>query len=266
MNSRSNPDRSTLARLYGLEGRVALVTGAARGIGKAIAALFADLGADVATMDQDKEGNEATAKLIGNLGARSLAVHADVTNHEQVDAAVAAAWDHFGYIDILVNNAGIGLNKTIEDMTSQDWQAVMDVNLNAVFHMSKAVGSRLIARGKGGHIVNIASMSGLIINHPQPQAAYNTSKAGVIHLTRSCASEWAAYGIQVNSISPGYTLTELTRKPSVAMLHDDWKKGIPMNRLAEPEEIAAAVAFLASRASSYITGHNLVVDGGFTIW
>ncbi len=255
-----------LAKLFGLRDRSALVTGGARGIGKVIALLFADLGADVAVVDVNGTGAEATARDVAQRGARSLAIEADVVDRAQVDDAVARSWDFFGHIDIVVNNAGICTHVPAEDMSPGDWQKIMDVNLNAVFSVSQAVARRMIRRGKGGRIVNIASMSGLIVNHPQQQAAYNTSKAAVIHLTKSLAAEWAPHGILVNAISPGYTLTEMTQLPHVLSLHQGWVDDTPMGRLAQPEEIAAAVAFLAGDACSYMTGHNLVVDGGFTIW
>ncbi len=260
------PYLSRLKDLFGLSGRSAIVTGAARGIGKEIALLFSEMGASVAIVDINKEGARAVAKEIDPSGRYSISIRADVTKHTQVEAAVNDAWDHFGSLDILVNNAGICINEPLEKMSFANWQKVMDVNLTAVFHFSQTVAQRMIKRGKGGSIINIASMSGLIVNRPQPQAAYNTSKAGVVHLTKSCASEWARYGIRVNAISPGYTLTEMTCRPQMLPLHEGWRKDTPMGRLAEPAEIAAAALFLATNASSYITGHNLIVDGGFTIW
>jgi len=220
----------------------------------------------VAIADLNKAGAESTAQEIEERGSRALAIEADVADRGQVDAAVAAAWDRFGHLDILVNNAGVCINDRVHEMTFGDWQKVMDVNLNAVFYVSQAVGRKMIQRGEGGRIINIASMSGLIVNHPQPQAAYNASKAGVIQLTKSCASEWAPHGILVNSVSPGYTVTEMTGRPEALPLHEGWTKATPLRRLAQPDEIAAAAAFLAGNACSYVTGHNLVVDGGFTIW
>jgi len=179
-----------------------------------------------------------------------------------VDRAVQVSLDRFGRIDILVNNAGICIHENAEDMTDEQWDAVMDVNLKGVFYCCRAVGKVMIKQG-GGKIVNVASMSALIVNRPQNQVSYNASKAGVVMLTKSLAVEWAQYGIRVNAISPGYMLTEMTRK--VSHMFPLWEPMVPMRRLGEPEELRGALLFLVSDASSYVTGHNLIVDGGYTL-
>jgi len=244
-----------------LTGEAAIVTGAARGIGRAIALALAEFGADVAIFDIDGEGAERTAEEVEALGRRGLGLKVDVTKREEVEQGVRRVVEEFGKVDILVNNAGICINAPAEEMTEEQWDAVMDVNLRAVFICSQVVGREMIKRKKGS-IVNIASMSGLIVNRPQPQVSYNASKAGVIALTRSLAVEWAKHGIRVNAISPGYIRTEITLSRSD--LIPEWIPNIPMGRMGEPEEVAALAVFLASEASSYVTGANFVVDGGYT--
>lgn len=248
--------------LFSVEGQVAFVTGGGRGIGKVFCLALAEAGADVAVIDIDPETASQTAGEIEAMGRRALAIKADVTKPEEVENAVQRTVERFGRIDILVNNAGICIHENAENMTDEQWEAVMDVNLKGVFNCCRAVGRVMIKQG-GGKIINVASMSALIVNRPQNQVAYNASKAGVVMLTKSLAVEWARYGIRVNAISPGYTLTEMTKK--VSHLFPVWKPMIPMGRLCEPEELRGALLFLASDASSYVTGHNLVVDGGYTL-
>lgn len=248
--------------LFSVEGQVAFVTGGGRGIGKVFCLTLAEAGADVAVIDIDPETASQTAKEIEAMGRRALAIKADVTKPDEVERAVQQTVERFGRIDILVNNAGICIHENAENMTDEQWDAVMDVNLKGVFNCCRAVGRVMIKQG-GGKIINVASMSALIVNRPQNQVAYNASKAGVVMLTKSLAVEWAQYGIRVNAISPGYTLTEMTKK--VSHLFPVWKPMIPMGRLCEPEELRGALLFLASDASSYVTGHNLVVDGGYTL-
>ena len=166
----------------------------------------------------------------------------------------------------MVNNAGIVRNTPAEETPDDNWKAVMDVNLDGVFWCCREFGKRMLDAGSGS-IVSTASMSGLISNHPQPQAAYNASKAAVIHLTRSLAGEWAARGVRVNAVAPGYTATPLTKRGlETPGWRETWLGTTPMGRLAEPAEIAPAVLYLASEASSFVTGHTLVIDGGYTVW
>ncbi len=252
----------SLKDLFSIEGQIAFVTGGGRGIGKVFCKTLAEAGADVIVVDIDPDTASQTAREIEEMGRDALAVKADVTKSDEVDRAVQVSLDRFGRIDILVNNAGICIHENAEDMTDEQWDAVMDVNLKGVFYCCRAVGKVMIKQG-GGKIVNVASMSALIVNRPQNQVSYNASKAGVVMLTRSLAVEWAQYGIRVNAISPGYMLTEMTRK--VSHMFPLWEPMVPMKRLGEPEELRGALLFLVSDASSYVTGHNLIVDGGYTL-
>ncbi len=250
---------------FDLTDRVALVTGAGRGIGREIARTLADAGADIVAVGQTAEGLEEAAAEVRQR-RRGLAVVADVSDSLQVDAAVERAIGEFGRIDILVNAAGIARHSASEETSDDDWRRIIAVNLDGTYWCCRAVGRHMLERGSGA-IVNIASMSGSIVNVPQPQAAYNASKAAVIQLTRSLASEWASRGVRVNSVSPGYiatAMTELGLKP-----HPDWRATwlamTPMGRLGNPVDVAYAVWYLASDASAFATGTDLIVDGGYTV-
>lgn len=247
---------------WSLDGKTAVVTGAAQGIGKAIAARLSRAGAHVVVTDLDDILGPATAEEIGGEFVRL-----DVTDSAAVDAVVADLTGRLGRLDIWVNSAGIAVNAAAEEMTDDQWRRVMTVNLDAVFYCSRAVGRHMLAQGAGA-IVNIASMSGSIANHPQPQCGYNTSKAGVIMLTKSLAAEWAPRGVRVNSVSPGYTRTAILDQ--VLAIRQDWAQvwfdRTPMGRPAEVEEVAAVVHFLASDAASFVTGSDYTVDGGYTAW
>lgn len=251
---------------YRLPDRVALVTGGGQGIGREIGRTLAAAGADIAIADINLETAGQAAGEIEATGRRALAVQTDVADPASVDSAVAAVVDRLGPIDVLVNNAGICINTPALELSDEDWLRQMGINLNGVFWMSRAVGRGMVARGRGA-IVNIASMSGSIVNWPQPQAAYNASKAGVIHLTRSLASEWASSGVRVNSVSPGYIGTEMTKLGMATPgWGETWLAMSPMRRLGEPVDVARAVLYLASDAAAFATGTDLVVDGGYTIW
>jgi NAD(P)-dependent dehydrogenase (short-subunit alcohol dehydrogenase family) len=244
-----------------LDGRIAVVTGGARGIGFESAKALKEGGAIVVIVDVNAEGG---AKAAEQLGIDFLQV--DLTQSDQVAKLAADVRSKYGRIDIAFNNAGIAVNVPSEECTDEDWHKVININLSAVFYCCREFGKMMLSQGKGS-IINTASMSGIISNTPQPQAAYNTSKAGVIMLTKSLAGEWARRGVRVNSISPGYIGTEMTK---LGMSNPDWHKEwlhfTPMGRVGEPREVAAVVVFLASDASSYFTGSNLVVDGGYTCW
>ncbi len=258
----------SVKELFSLKGRRALVTGGGGGIGSAIARGFAEFGADIALIDLDAESMERVkGELERRFPVSVLTILADLCDKEQVEAAVNRIIESFSHIDILVNCHGVGQWSPAEDMNQKDWDRMVDINLKGVFLVCQSVGRHMIER-KYGKIINIASMSGTIVNKPQPQAHYNASKAGVIMLTKSLAAEWAKYNINVNSVSPGYTLTPLAEnllksKPEYA---DHWKSLIPLGRFAKPIDIVGSVIFLASEASSYVTGHDLVVDGGYTVW
>ena len=211
------------------------------------------------------ETGPGTVREIQALGRRALFVPTDIRRRESIEAMVAATLAEFGKIDFLMNNAGITKWQPAEEVSEEDWREVIDVNLNGLFFCCQAVGRHMIAQQRG-RIINIASMSGLIVNVPQPQASYNTSKAAVIHLTKSLAAEWAPYNIRVNAIAPGYMNTPMARP-----FFDDphyggaWINAIPMKRPGQPEELGPLAVFLASDASSYVTGACMVIDGGYTI-
>jgi NAD(P)-dependent dehydrogenase (short-subunit alcohol dehydrogenase family) len=248
---------------FSLAGRTALVTGAGQGIGQAFALALAEAGADVAVVDINHQTAAAVAAQVEGLGVRALALQVDVRCSDQVERMVAEVISAWGRLDIGVNNAGIGMWAPGEEMTDEQWQGVLSVNLDGVFYCCRAEGRAMLAQGYG-KIVNTASMSARIVNRPQCQVAYNASKAGVVHLTKSLAAEWAARGVRVNCISPGYTRTPLVDQ--VAHLVDGWLADIPMGRMAETGDLQGALVYLASAASDYVTGHELVVDGGFTLW
>ncbi len=242
-----------------LEGKVAVVTGSRRGIGKAIALTFAEAGADVAVCDVVVEGGEmeTVVEEIRKLGRRSLAVQTDVTQKAQVDNLVQRVMDEFGVIDILVNNAGIVVRAPLLETPEDDWDRILDTNLKGCFLCSQAVTKRMIERKKG-NIINMASTAAF-----RGDSAYSISKAGVVRLTEGLARSLGRYNIRVNSIAPGYTITDMTKSawgvPEVRKQHEAL---VPLGRMAQPSEIAGIALFLASEASSFITGHMIVANGG----
>ncbi len=241
-----------------LKGKVALVTGAAQGIGKAVTLLLVRHGADVIVADINMEKAEETAREVQSLGQQAMAVKLDVTRLQEVEATVEAALQRFGKIDILINNAGIARDKLILRMTEEDWDAVLAVNLKGTFNCTKAV-IKHMSKQRSGKIVNIASVVGEMGN--PGQANYAASKAGVIGFTKTIAREFAQRGINVNAIAPGYIQTPMTDAlPEKAK--EELKRMIPMERLGQPEDVARAVLFLVSEASGYITGNVLKVNGG----
>ena len=252
----------SVSSLFDIAGRKALVTGAGRGIGRVLAMALAEAGCDVAILGLHLENIEAVTDEIRRLGRNSLAVQADVSRKEDVDRAFAETVKGLGGLDICLNNAGISLQKPVEEMPEEDWDNIIDTNLKGVFLSSQAAARIMIPQGKGS-IINMASISGITVNVPQKQAVYNASKAGVALLTKSMAVEWAPYGICVNSLSPGYIKTEMTLS-TMSHLFPAWESLTPLGRLGEPEELRGALIYLASDASSYMTGHDLVVDGGYT--
>ena len=248
---------------FSLVGRTALVTGAGRGIGRAYAQALAEAGADVAIVDIDGSSAERAAREIAALGVRTLAIETDVTVASQVGRMVDTILSAWGKLTVGVNNAGIGGWADAEKMTEEEWDRVIRVNLKGVFLCAQAEGRVMLEAGYG-KIINPASMSASIVNRPQNQVSYNASKAGVVNLTRSMAAEWAPRGVRVNSISPGYTRTPLVDQ--VAELVPIWLKDIPMGRMAEVTDLQGAVVYLAAEASDYVTGHDLIIDGGYTCW
>jgi len=250
------------SNLFDVAGRKALVTGAARGIGRVLAIGLAEAGCDVSILVRNVKDAEPVVEEIQRLGCKVIAVQADVRKKEEVDQALADTTEQFGRLDICVNNAGISIQKPAEEMPEEEWDRILDTNLKGAFLCCQAAARTMIPQRQGS-IINIASLSGSAVNVPQKQAVYNTSKAGVVMLTKSLAVEWAQYGIRVNSISPGYMKTEMTLE-GMSHLFPAWESLTPLGRLGEPEELRGAVLFLASDASSYVTGHDLVIDGGYT--
>jgi 3-oxoacyl-[acyl-carrier protein] reductase len=241
-----------------LTGKVALVTGAAQGIGKAVALLLAQRGADIIISDINLEKAEETSKEIATLGRRTMAIRANVAVVEEVEKMVQAIIERFGQIHILINNAGIARDKLLLRMTEEDWDLVLDINLKGTFNCTKAV-IRYMSKQRYGKIVNIASVVGEMGN--AGQANYSASKAGVIGFTKTIAREFASRGINVNAIAPGYIVTPMTEVlPEKAK--EDLKRMIPMERLGQPEDVAQAAFFLVSEASNYITGQVINVNGG----
>ncbi len=241
-----------------LTGKVALVTGAAQGIGKAIALLLARNGADLVVWDINLEKAEETAKEIEALGRRAIAMKVDVASLDHVERMVEAILEKLGQIDILVNNAGITRDKLILRMTEEDWDAVLNINLKGTFNCTKTV-VRHMSKQRSGKIVSIASVVGEMGN--AGQANYAASKAGVIGFTKTIAREFAGRGINVNAIAPGYIETPMT-DVLPEKVKEELRRLIPMERLGKPEDVAEAVLFLVSEASSYITGQVLNVNGG----
>jgi NAD(P)-dependent dehydrogenase (short-subunit alcohol dehydrogenase family) len=248
-----------------LDGKAAYVTGGARGIGKSVATAFAEAGADVAIVDIDiEEAKKTAAQLAADTGVKTIAIKTDVTDEAQVNAMVKEVVDTFGKLDIAFNNAGICINVPAEEMTFAQWSKVININLNGVFLTAQAAGKVMLEQGYGS-IINTASMSGHIVNVPQPQCAYNASKAAVILLTKSMAVEWAKKNVRVNSISPGYIGTELiTNDKSLTGLIGEWNAIAPLGRLGKPEELQSVCVYLAGDTSTFTTGSDIIVDGAFT--
>ncbi len=241
-----------------LKGKVALVTGAAQGIGKEIALALARAGADVVISDVNLEGAEVAAKEIEAIGYKSLAVKVNVANFSEVDEMINKTIEKFGRIDILVNNAGITRDNLIVRMKEEDWDIVIDINLKGTFNCIKAA-IRPMAKQRIGRIINIASIVGVMGN--AGQANYVASKAGVIGLTKTVAREYANRGINVNAVAPGFIDTAMT-KALTQEVRDNLQKQIPMGRLGTSEDVANAVRFLASDSAGYITGQVIHVNGG----
>jgi len=260
---------ANIMKRFGLEGRTALVTGGAQGIGKAYCEALGEAGAKVAVVDINLAAAEETAHELEKRGIVTIAIGTDVTNPDQVAKMVKTVVQNWGSLTIGVNNAGMGLWREAVTMPFDQWRKILSLNLDAVFLCTQAEAQEMTRTGYG-KIINTASMSAHISNTPQNQCAYNASKAGVLHLTRSLAAEWAPKQICVNSISPGYTKTDLVDKlletPEGKTILPQWLERIPMGRMATTGDLQGAVVYLASEASDYMTGADMLIDGGYCAW
>lgn len=253
-----------ISERFNVKGYCTIITGAARGLGKSMAFALAEAGSSIVIAEVDMIEAEKTAQMLKETGIKAEAVYCDVRDTKSTKNCADETMKIFGRIDVLINNAGIVHHESAETVAGSDWAKIIDVNLNGVFYMSQAVYPYM--KGKGS-IINISSMSGIIVNTPQNQASYNASKAGVIQLTKSLAIEWAHVGIRVNTIAPGYMKTEMTES-FFADSSNEWVKKwmymSPMKRPGLPDELSGMVLYLASDASSFTTGSVMTIDGGYT--
>ncbi|MBN1376698.1 MAG: glucose 1-dehydrogenase [Dehalococcoidia bacterium] len=252
--------------LFSLSGRTAAVTGAGRGIGRTLALALADAGADVAISDIDGDAAKLVEQEVKKKGRRSLSVVTDVTDVFQVDGMVGCITEEWGHIDILINNAGINLRKPILELEPEEFDRVYNVNLKGVLICSKRIAREMVAQGYG-KIINIASLTAVTIVQGMQMSPYYVTKAGVVQLTKAAAAEWGAHGVCVNAISPGWFISDINRDlwndPAYMKSRLDHT---PLGRIGKFEDLAGTAVFLASSASDFITGQNIVVDGGFSVW
>ena len=248
---------------FRLNGQSALVTGATKGIGRAIARSLAEAGANIVVVGRDANDASAVRAELEELGVEVLVALADITQPDEIERVVETSLDRFGAIDVLVNNAGTCEHKPALEVTYEGWCDVFRVNVDALWLVSQAVGRHMVNRQRGS-IVNIGSMSGMIVNRPQWQPAYNASKAAVHHLTRSLAAEWAPYNVRVNAVAPGYIKTDMSPVDE-PQFRRQWIEDSPQQRYGLPHEVGPSVVYLASQAASFVTGSVLVMDGGYTL-
>ena len=250
--------------LFAFDGDVAIVTGAGSGIGRAIAVGLAARGARVGVADASASGAEQTHAEIARHGGASIAITVDVTTDDGMTRAVADVETELGPLTLAVNAAGIASARPALDLSADEFEGMYRVNVTGVFRSCQAEARAMLRSGRGA-IVNLASISGIVSHREMLQVHYNSSKAAVAHLTRSLATEWAPHAIRVNSLAPGFTLTPMNTRDEVASLRAEISEKVPLARFANPEEMVGPAVFLLSAASSYCTGVDLVVDGGFTL-
>jgi NAD(P)-dependent dehydrogenase (short-subunit alcohol dehydrogenase family) len=254
---------SVLSR-FDLTGRTAVVTGATRGLGQAFAHALAEVGANIVIVGRDADAAHTVQEEIADRGARSLIALGDVTERSDLERILQEAQDEFGSVEILINNAGDCIHKPALEVTDDEWRRVMDINVDGLWKASQVFGRHMVDRGMGT-IVNIGSISALIVNRPQWQPAYNASKAAVHQLTKSLAAEWAPLGVRVNALAPGYIKTAMAPVDE-PQFRQNWIEDAPQQRYATPDELGPAIVYLASDASSFMTGSVLVIDGGYTVF
>ncbi len=254
----------TVLDAFDLSGKVAVVTGGNTGLGEAFAKALTQMGANVALAARSRERSEAVATEIRASGGGAIAVDLDVKEPAQVERMLDEVTERSGPVDILVNNAGVCYHRPAAEVPRDEWLNTFEVNVHGLWYCAQAVGKQMIERG-GGVIVNVGSISAMIVNRPQWQPAYNASKAAVHQLTKSLAAEWAPYNVRVNALAPGYVKTAMAPvdRPE---FRQHWIEDAPMKRYAMPEELGPSLVYLASDASSFMTGSVLVVDGGYTLW
>lgn len=253
----------SLLDAFKLEGKVAIVTGGNSGLGEAFAMALAEVGAQVAIAARNHQANLRMVERITALGGQAIAVDVDITDPAQVERMAEEVGERLGPIDILVNNAGLCIHRPALDVPHNEWHQVWDVNVHGLWYCAQSVGRGMVERRRGV-IVNIGSISAQIVNRPQMQPAYNASKAAVHQLTKSLAAEWAPFNVRVNAMAPGYIKTAMAPvdQPEFRI----WREDTPQQRYALPEELGPTLVYLASDASSYMTGSVLVIDGGYTLW
>ncbi|MGI8912209.1 MAG: glucose 1-dehydrogenase [Chloroflexota bacterium] len=249
---------------FRLDGKVAIVTGGNMGLGEAFVHALAEVGAKVAIAARTRERSEAVARAVQAAGGTAAVFDVDVTQPEAVERMVAAVTEHLGPVDVLVNNAGLCYHQPALEVSPAAWREVFDVNVHGLWNCAQSVGRQMVER-QLGVIVNIGSISAMIVNRPQMQPAYNASKAAVHQLTKSLAAEWAPYHVRVNAMAPGYVKTAMAPvdRPE---FRRHWIEDTPMVRYALPAELGPTLIYLASDASSFMTGSVLVIDGGYTLW
>ncbi|MBA3790874.1 MAG: glucose 1-dehydrogenase [Rubrobacter sp.] len=254
----------TVLDAFDLTGKVAVVTGGNTGLGEAFAKALSEAGASIAIAARTRDRSEAVAKDISSSGGKAIAVTLDVTDRESVERMIEEVTELLGPVDVLVNNAGLCYHRPAAEVPEDEWMDVFDVNVHGLWNCAQSVGRRMIGNG-GGVIVNIGSISAMIVNRPQMQPAYNASKAAVHQLTKSLAAEWAPHGVRVNALAPGYVKTEMAPVDE-PQFRRHWIEDVPMQRYAMPEELGPSLVYLASGASAFMTGSVLVIDGGYTLW